>query len=128
MKINDKKRDDSRVRAKKHLGQHFLKDQSVIHKITHDFVAPSDVIIEVGPGPAILSRNLANHKKPFYVIEKDDRFPAYLLQLLQQDHNVLDGPQKNPTDARHCASEGIQPPARTHEVPNPPPQVAVYGF
>lgn len=65
-------------RADKDLGQHFLKDKNVISKITEDFKDRAEIIIEVGPGPAILSRALASHGIPYYFIEKDERFHEQL--------------------------------------------------
>ena len=53
-------------KADKDLGQHFLKDKNVIEKITTDFQDQCDVIVEVGPGPAILSKELAAKEKPYY--------------------------------------------------------------
>lgn len=59
--------------AKKSLGQHFLTDKNVIQKICQDFAKNSDTIIEIGPGPGVLTQHLALHQKPFFVVEKDDR-------------------------------------------------------
>jgi 16S rRNA (adenine1518-N6/adenine1519-N6)-dimethyltransferase len=71
--------------AKKSLGQHFLVDQNVIRSITEDFSSQADIIIEVGPGPAILTIPLSKHKKPFYVVEKDTRFVEKLEGLVGKD-------------------------------------------
>ena len=73
-------------RANKELGQHFLKDQSVIEGITQDYSQECDVIVEVGPGPAILSGELAKHDKPFYVIEMDARFIIQLAPIVKKEH------------------------------------------
>lgn len=68
--------------ADKDLGQHFLRDEKVIQAICSDFKDKCDVIFEVGPGPGILTKYLANHQKPFYVFEKDQRFPEILKEFL----------------------------------------------
>lgn len=68
--------------ADKDLGQHFLRDEKVIQAICSDFKDKCDVIFEVGPGPGILTKHLANHQKPFYVFEKDQRFPEILKEYL----------------------------------------------
>lgn len=73
-------------RANKDLGQHFLKDQKVISGITTDFKDECDVIVEVGPGPAILSPTLAHHGKPFYIIEMDTRFKEYLGKIMPEEN------------------------------------------
>ena len=73
--------------ANKSLGQHFLRDQGVIEKICTDFKDRAEAILEIGPGPGILTESLANRAKaeslPFFVIEKDDRFPEYLRQFIE---------------------------------------------
>lgn len=67
-------------KANKDLGQHFLTSTKVISKITNDFSEECDVIVEVGPGPAVLTPHLAAHGKPLYVIEKDSRFEHRLTE------------------------------------------------
>ncbi len=71
--------------ANKSLGQHFLIDKSVITKITDDFKEVAKAIVEVGPGPGILTENLSAHKLPLHVIDKDERFPEYLKQFIEED-------------------------------------------
>ena len=75
-------------KANKELGQHFLRDQTVITKITNDWVDEADVIVEVGPGPAVLTEFLADHKKPLYLIEKDTRFKERLEEFLSSPENL----------------------------------------
>lgn len=70
----------------KDLGQHFLKDQKVIYEITHDHHQSCDVIVEVGPGPAILSYSLSKHNKPYFFIEKDQRFIQQLEQITKEEN------------------------------------------
>lgn len=73
-------------KAKKEFGQHFLKDAKVIETITSDWADEADVIIEVGPGPAILTKFLVQKDKPFYVIEKDHSFEQYLCPILNSEN------------------------------------------
>ncbi len=61
-------------RANKELGQHFLKDKSVIEKIVNDSPESYDAIVEVGPGPGALTGRLSEIGKPLYLIEMDRRF------------------------------------------------------
>ncbi|MCB9061355.1 MAG: ribosomal RNA small subunit methyltransferase A [Halobacteriovoraceae bacterium] len=75
--------------ANKNLGQHFLKDQNVISKITNDFCQKAKSIIEVGPGPGILTKSLSVHSLPFYVIEKDYRFPELLKEWVDENRIFL---------------------------------------
>lgn len=73
-------------KAKKQLGQHFLKDEKVIKGITNDeWGKESDIIIEVGPGPAILTKYLSLKEKPLFIIEKDLSFKEYLSSLVKEE-------------------------------------------
>lgn len=76
-------------KADKDLGQHFLRDQNVISKITNDFTEECDVIIEVGPGPAVLTQHLAKHEKPLYIIEKDTRFIEFLDEYVKKENQFI---------------------------------------
>ncbi len=71
--------------AKKSLGQNFLLDSNITDKIARfglkDYDASTDIVVEIGPGPAGLSRSLLNSGvKKLVVIEKDNRF----IPLLQE--------------------------------------------
>lgn len=71
-------------KANKALGQHFLKNTSVIKEICHqqNTIAESDYILEVGPGPGTLTRFLSELSKPFYIVEKDTRFQEELEKIV----------------------------------------------
>ena len=71
--------------ANKDLGQHFLKDKKVIEEITTDYKDQAGAIIEIGPGPGILTENLSSHELPFHVIEKDERMQEYIEQFISSD-------------------------------------------
>lgn len=75
--------------ADKSLGQHFLRDQNIIQKICSDFANVAEAIVEIGPGPGILTEHLAHIPKPFYVIEKDTRFGIYLDQFIKADQVTM---------------------------------------
>ncbi len=62
--------------AKKSLGQHFLKDRQVIHRIT-DVIPQAANVIEIGPGPGALTEILLLHAARLAVIEMDDRFAKH---------------------------------------------------
>ena len=76
-------------RANKTLGQHFLRDEKIISSICSDFANECDVIIEVGPGPGILTQGLSQIGKPLYVVEKDERFPELLVDWVDQEKIYL---------------------------------------
>lgn len=46
------------VRAKKHLGQHFLKDLNIARKITDSLLPMTRGALEIGPGTGVLTRLL----------------------------------------------------------------------
>ncbi|HXH30510.1 MAG TPA: 16S rRNA (adenine(1518)-N(6)/adenine(1519)-N(6))-dimethyltransferase RsmA [Bacteriovoracaceae bacterium] len=71
--------------ANKSFGQHFLTSPKVISKITSPLPTGVDAIIEVGPGPAVLTPHLASYKLPYYVIEMDERFVEILSPIVGPD-------------------------------------------
>ena len=76
-------------RANKDLGQHFLRDSKIIQGITSDYADQADIIVEVGPGPAILTESLSRHGKPLFVIEMDRRFQEYLEKWVESDKIIF---------------------------------------
>ena len=62
-----------KVKAKKHLGQHFLKDESIAKDIadTLNLVGYEDVL-EIGPGMGVLTKYLLDKPINTYVIEIDE--------------------------------------------------------
>jgi 16S rRNA (adenine1518-N6/adenine1519-N6)-dimethyltransferase len=73
--------------ANKSFGQHFLSSPHVISKITGMKPAGIDAIVEVGPGPAVLTPHLVKHGVPVHVLEMDERF-AELLRPVVGEKNV----------------------------------------
>ncbi|HLO90614.1 MAG: 16S rRNA (adenine(1518)-N(6)/adenine(1519)-N(6))-dimethyltransferase RsmA [Chloroflexota bacterium] len=49
---------DHPVRAKKHLGQHFLNDENIARKITDSVDIPCNALLEIGPGTGVLTKYL----------------------------------------------------------------------
>lgn len=68
--------------ANKSFGQHFLNSPSVISKITSPLPQGTDAILEIGPGPAVLTSHLASYKLPMFVIEMDERFVENLTPVV----------------------------------------------
>jgi 16S rRNA (adenine1518-N6/adenine1519-N6)-dimethyltransferase len=67
------------VRAKKHLGQHFLKDESIAAKIAASLsFSGYDKILEIGPGMGVLTKYLLEKPTETYVIEIDRESVIYL--------------------------------------------------
>lgn len=72
--------------ANKSFGQHFLSSQTVINKITSPLPEGTDGIVEVGPGPAVLTPKLKEYNLPLFVIEMDTRFVELLSPIVGSDH------------------------------------------
>ena len=68
-----------KVKAKKHLGQHFLKDEDIAKQIadTLSFEGYQD-ILEIGPGMGVLTKYLLDKPVNTYVIEIDTESVTYL--------------------------------------------------
>jgi 16S rRNA (adenine1518-N6/adenine1519-N6)-dimethyltransferase len=71
--------------ANKRFGQHFLNSPHVIQAITGT-LPPVDAIVEVGPGPAVLTPHLINHGLPVWAVEMDKRFTKILEGVLPAGH------------------------------------------
>jgi len=68
-----------RVRAKKYLGQHFLKDLSIARAITNALSKEGyDDVIEVGPGMGVLTQYLISEEYTTHLIELDEESVNYL--------------------------------------------------
>jgi len=76
----DKKRSaDNPVKAKKHLGQHFLKDETIAQKIaeTLSFKGYRNVI-EIGPGTGVLTKYLLTQDIDLVAMDLDSESIIYL--------------------------------------------------
>ena len=61
-----------RIRAKKSLGQHWLADRKAVGKIVESAeLTGSETVVEVGPGPGILTPLLAERAKRVIAVELD---------------------------------------------------------
>lgn len=79
------------VRAKKHLGQHFLKDENIARRIADSLTGEVKQVLEIGPGMGVLTKYLVD--KPelnFCAIEIDTESVAYLNQHYP-DLKVIEG-------------------------------------
>lgn len=82
------------MKAKKSLGQNFLKDRSVLDKIIKAAnLSKDDYVIEVGPGKGVLTRELIANAGKVTAIELDDRLIPQLQEIKGLDlvhGNALD--------------------------------------
>ena len=82
-----------KVKAKKHLGQHFLKDPSICQRIAGDLkMSKSQNVLEVGPGTGALSKWLIADKRiqELYLMDVDEESITYLKMLYPEySSNIL---------------------------------------
>jgi len=77
------------LRAKKGLGQHFLIDEEVLGLILSTAqLTRQDVVLEVGPGLGVLTRELAKRAGWVVAIELDDKLADILKQSLSSFKNI----------------------------------------
>lgn len=69
--------------AKKALGQHWLTDPATLEEIC-DFadIDANDVVLEIGPGPGALTKQLVTQAKQVVAVEFDERFARQLPQTV----------------------------------------------
>lgn len=78
------------VRAKKSLGQHFLKDQNIARKITDSLLPVTREVLEIGPGMGVLTRHLlTNPTFSVRAIDIDRESIAYLHELLPEQRERI---------------------------------------
>ena len=68
------------VRAKKHLGQHFLTDENIARNTVEALLEKDRItpVIEVGPGTGVLTQFLINDLDDFFALDVDAESVAYL--------------------------------------------------
>jgi 16S rRNA (adenine1518-N6/adenine1519-N6)-dimethyltransferase len=83
-----------RVRAKKHLGQHFLTDLEIAKRIAESLQLNTYTkLLEIGPGMGVLTQFLLqNPQKEVYVIDIDSESIGYLKEHFPQlNQKVIEG-------------------------------------
>ena len=80
------------VKAKKYLGQHFLKDESIVERIADSLSGDVRSVLEIGPGMGVLTKYLLQREDiDFKAVEIDSESVAYLgshyprLQVVEAD-------------------------------------------
>jgi 16S rRNA (adenine1518-N6/adenine1519-N6)-dimethyltransferase len=90
---------ERKVRAKKFLGQHFLKDQNIARKIVDALSATRREVLEIGPGMGVLTRFLIDREQITLKLVEIDResiaylkehFPALGLAIIEGDFLEMD--------------------------------------
>ncbi|MFL5753859.1 MAG: 16S rRNA (adenine(1518)-N(6)/adenine(1519)-N(6))-dimethyltransferase RsmA [Bacteroidia bacterium] len=80
------------VRAKKHLGQHFLTDQNIARRIVDSLLdrKSSNAVIEVGPGTGVLTQFLLqDHSENFFAMDVDTESVAFLQKKYPASANKI---------------------------------------
>ena len=79
----------SDLKARKGLGQHFLIDEEILQLITSAAeLIPADIVIEVGPGLGVLTRELAEQAGSVIAVELDSKLAAILKRTLASFDNI----------------------------------------
>lgn len=77
------------LRARKGLGQHFLIDREVLKRIVASAeLSASDVVLEIGPGLGVLTKEMAGQVGCVVAIELDSKLAAVLKEILSSFNNV----------------------------------------
>jgi 16S rRNA (adenine1518-N6/adenine1519-N6)-dimethyltransferase len=78
------------VRAATSLGQRFLVDRAVLHDIVESAeLSAEDDVLEVGPGPGVLTAQLAERVRSVTAVEIDERMTRILRDTLSAFANVV---------------------------------------
>ena len=78
------------VRAKKHLGQHFLNDEQIAFDITNLLSDGAKNVVEIGPGMGVLTQFLVKKDYKTEVVEID-RESVFYLRLNYPDLEIHEG-------------------------------------
>ncbi|MDA8892941.1 16S rRNA (adenine(1518)-N(6)/adenine(1519)-N(6))-dimethyltransferase RsmA [Hyphomicrobiales bacterium] len=82
---------DNQISAKKRFGQNFLHDKNIIRQIVRASRPENKNIIEVGPGPGLLTKILLESgTRSIFAIEKDESFLPILNNLKKESLTKFD--------------------------------------
>lgn len=77
------------IKAKKSLGQNFLKDYAILQRIIECAkLSADDMVIEIGPGHGVLTELLSQKCKKVIAIELDDRLIEVLQKKFENQKNI----------------------------------------
>lgn len=81
---------ESPVKAKKYLGQHFLKDEEIAKKIAYTLsMVGYTNVLEIGPGTGVLTKYLLQRSMNLVAMELDEESVIYLNHSFQLEHNEI---------------------------------------
>jgi 16S rRNA (adenine1518-N6/adenine1519-N6)-dimethyltransferase len=67
------------LKAKKHYGQHFLRDPEIARRIS-SYLGYREQVLEIGPGKGIMTKSLVEVSKVLKAVEIDEEAIEYLLE------------------------------------------------
>jgi len=74
------------MRAKKSLGQHFLTSSKIAEQIVNAAeINASDIVLEIGPGKGMLTKELLKQAKNVIIVEKDTALIPQLKELFHTE-------------------------------------------
>ena len=77
------------LRPAKRLGQNFLIDKVAVRKIIEAAdLTPADTVLEIGPGPGVLTQELTKRVKKVIAVEKDPKMVEILKETLKDFENI----------------------------------------
>ncbi len=80
-------RDEGPVKAKKHLGQHFLKDEAIAQKISSTLsLSGYEDVLEIGPGTGVLTKYLLMQDMNLVAMDYDAESIIYLNHSFPLEH------------------------------------------
>ena len=86
-KFEQKGHEKSAVKAKKHLGQHFLKDEKIAQKIAETLSLEGyDSVLEIGPGTGVLTKYLLLRGTNLTAMDLDQESIVYLKHSFPLEH------------------------------------------
>ena len=84
------------VKAKKHLGQHFLTDEDIARRIADSLIGTNyNNVLEIGPGMGVLTKYLLEKKPKVTVMELDSESVTYLQETFPLEHIKLNTTKEN---------------------------------
>ncbi|KAB5490852.1 16S rRNA (adenine(1518)-N(6)/adenine(1519)-N(6))-dimethyltransferase RsmA [Flagellimonas hadalis] len=82
-----KKQEEGTVRAKKHLGQHFLKDEEIAEQIAGTLTLKGyKNVLEIGPGMGVLTKHLLKRDLDLVAMDLDAESIVYLNHSFPLEH------------------------------------------
>lgn len=95
----------SPVKAKKHLGQHFLTDLNIAQKIVNSLPKDDTPILEIGPGTGVITQYMID-KPQFRAFDIDEESIAFLKEKYPQYESKIHYQDFLEADLSPLANEG----------------------